>query len=551
MKKLLLAGIFSILALAPLNCALAQTASSSPDEKAVKKSSAVVIPPTDERKNADSATETAAGNASAKNHTTASTTADSTGSSSDTSTKARLEAQKNYDNGLALYNSGKLADAIVAFKESNKLKPNDPQTQYMLGMSYWKSKAYTQAVDSFKRAIKAKPEWDEAYFRLGLTYYVLGRTSQSNATYKKLLELNSSLAPKLSRIIGDPNAPAASTNVKAAPKPETATPVDTVPVSASTAVASNEKPSVSIGDGPAATITASTSSTSQPPVAAATEKPKTPGEANGSLTTATSPDPATTAATGTVTKMATGDDSPLTDIYRVGVGDVLDIRLLNSAANRSTLYSVIDGGLLDFPIAGPPIEVAGLTTKEIQVRISSELKRLAVAEQTQVAVGVRQYGSHTVVVTGLVGSPGSKVLRREAVPLYVLLAEIQPRLDAARVTIMRAAAAPQVLDLNDSAALNFIVRPGDVINLTAHQQDFYYIAGHTIGYPGQKAFQPGITLVQAILAAGGLARDGAVELSREGADGHLSTTKLNLKEIKSGKIQDPKLQPGDRVEVLH
>jgi polysaccharide export outer membrane protein len=87
--------------------------------------------------------------------------------------------------------------------------------------------------------------------------------------------------------------------------------------------------------------------------------------------------------------------------------------------------------------------------------------------------------------------------------------------------------------------------------LTARQQDFYYIAGHTIGYPGQKAFQPGITLVQAILAAGGLARDGAVELSREGADGHLTTTKLNLKEIKSGKIQDPKLQPGDRIEVLH
>jgi polysaccharide export outer membrane protein len=275
------------------------------------------------------------------------------------------------------------------------------------------------------------------------------------------------------------------------------------------------------------------------------------GEANGSSTGTASADPATTAATGTVTKTATGDDSPLTDIYRVGVGDVLDIRLLNSAANRSTLYSVIDGGLLDFPIAGPPIEVAGLTTKEIQVRISSELKRLAVADQSQVAVGVRQYGSHTVVVTGLVGSPGTKVLRREAVPLYVVLAEVQPRLDAARVIIMRAAAAPQVLDLNDSAALNFIVRPGDVINLTAHQQDFYYIAGHTIGYPGQKAFQPGITLVQAILAAGGLARDGAVELSREGANGHLSTTKLNLKEIKSGKIQDPKLQPGDRVEVLH
>jgi len=545
MKKLLFAGIFSLLALAPFNCALAQTAGSSPDVKAVEKSSAVVSSPTDDPNHSEPASE-AAGNASAKNHTTSGATAEST---SDALPKAASEAQKNYDAGLALYNSGKLAEAIDAFKESNNLKPNDAPTQYMLGMAYWKSKSYIQAVDSFKRAVKNKPDWDEAYFRLGLTYYVLGRTSQSNETYKKLLELNSNLAAKLARIIGDPNAAAAS-NVKAAPKPASPKRVEIVPVSVPAAGPANEKPSAPIGD--ATSTTASSARTLQPKVATPTEKPNaTTGDANRTTPIASSPEPAMTTAPVTLAKAPVADDLPLTDIYRVGVGDVLDVRLLNSAANHSTLYSVIDGGLLDFPIAGAPIPVAGLTTREIQARISSELKRLAVADQSQVAVGVRQYNSHTVVVTGLVGSPGTKVLRREAVPLYVLLAEIQPRLDAARVTIMRAGTAPQTLDLNDSAALNFIVCPGDVINLTARQQDFYYIAGHTIGYPGQKAFQPGITLVQAILAAGGLARDGAVELSREGVDGHLATTRLNLKEIKSGKIQDPKLQPGDRIEVLH
>jgi protein involved in polysaccharide export with SLBB domain len=235
----------------------------------------------------------------------------------------------------------------------------------------------------------------------------------------------------------------------------------------------------------------------------------------------------------------------------VGVGDVLDIRLLNSLSTHSTLYSVVDGGLIDLPIAGGAISVAGLTTSEIQARVTAQLKRLAVSDQTQVSVGVRQYGSHSIVVTGLAQSPGTKILRREAVPLYVLLAEIQPRLDAARAVVMHAGSAPQILDLSDSATLNFLVRSGDVINLTARQPDFYYISGPSISYPGQKSFQSGITLVQAILAAGGLARDGAVELSREGAEGHLTTTKLNLKEIKSGKIEDPKLQPGDRIEVLH
>jgi protein involved in polysaccharide export with SLBB domain len=534
MKKLLMASIFSMLALAPFNCTLAQTAD-SPDAKAVEKSSAVVSPMAEERQSAEPAT--ARGNATAKNDTT-----------------GGAEAKKNYDTGLALYNSGKLAEAIDAFKESNKFKPNDPHTQYMLGMSYWKSKTYIQAVDSFKRAVKSKPDWDEAYFRLGLTYYVLGRTSQSTETYKKLLDLNPTLAAKLARIVDEPNAPAASENAKAGPKSATVKPVAMVPVSAHTA-SFDAKPSPPIGDANGPATTTPTATKIEPAAVLTTEKPDaTAGDAtisNSTSTTTVSPEPTTPTAPAPAATAPVVDDSPLTDIYRVGAGDVLDIRLFNSAANHSTLYSVIDGGLLDFPLAGAPIPVAGLTTREIQARISGALKRLAVGEQTQVAVGVRQYGSHTVVATGLVGSPGTKVLRREAVPLYVLLAEIQPRLDAARVTIMRATATPQILDLNDSAALNFIVRPGDVINLTARQQDFYYIAGHTIGYPGQKAFQPGITLIQAILGAGGQARDGAVQLSREGADGHLATTKLNLKEIKSGKIEDPKLQPGDRVEVLH
>jgi protein involved in polysaccharide export with SLBB domain len=115
---------------------------------------------------------------------------------------------------------------------------------------------------------------------------------------------------------------------------------------------------------------------------------------------------------------------------------------------------------------------------------------------------------------------------------------------------MRVGEPTEVVDLSDSAALNFIVRSGDVINLTSRPQDFYYIGGH-ISYPGQKAFQPGITLVQAILAAGGSAQDNLVEISRESSDGRLATTKFSLKEIKSGKNREPKLLPGDRIEVLH
>jgi protein involved in polysaccharide export with SLBB domain len=243
-------------------------------------------------------------------------------------------------------------------------------------------------------------------------------------------------------------------------------------------------------------------------------------------------------------------DAALANVYRIGVGDILDIRLLNSVTPRSTLFTVVEGGLIDYPVAGGPILVAGLTTDEVQATVAAELKRRAVEEGARVTVGVRQYASHTVSVTGLVGHPGTRILRREAVPLYVVMADSQLRQDAGRVVVMRSGN-ETVLDLAEPAALNFLIRPGDLINVSGRPQLFYYIGGK-VNYPGQKVFQTGLTLLQAILAAGGTSRPGnnVVEISRDNGAGRLSTTKFSVKEIKAGKIPDPQLYAGDRIEIL-
>jgi polysaccharide export outer membrane protein len=239
----------------------------------------------------------------------------------------------------------------------------------------------------------------------------------------------------------------------------------------------------------------------------------------------------------------------LTEIYRVGFGDVLDIRLINSPNNKSTLFTVLPSGAIDFPVAGGAIIVAGMTAEEIQFRIAAELKKRAVEENAQVSVGVRQYASHSVIVNGLVVNPGTRYLRREAVPLYVVLAESQLRNDAGRVVIMRGGFSGQPLELSDPQTLNTIVQSGDVISVSNKPEEFYYIGGR-INFPGQKVFKPGITLLQAILAAGGVPlKENRVELSRAGTDGRLTTVRYRIKDIKGGSVEDPKLQPGDRIEI--
>jgi protein involved in polysaccharide export with SLBB domain len=237
-------------------------------------------------------------------------------------------------------------------------------------------------------------------------------------------------------------------------------------------------------------------------------------------------------------------------VYRIGVRDVLDIQLSEHSGRGSTLFTVLDGGVLEYPFAGGPIPVAGLTTIEIAAALRQRIK---IFDNPAVTVNVRDYASHAVSVNGFVAAPGTKTLRREAVPLYAILAESLVLPEAARATITRQDRAPIVVDLKDANLAATLVVPGDAIKvsgLPAGPTEFFFIGGE-IKSPGQKAFSAGLTLTQAIMASGGTSAGAGskVRVSREGSDRLLVTEEYNLRKILSGKAPDPLLQKGDRIEV--
>lgn len=235
-------------------------------------------------------------------------------------------------------------------------------------------------------------------------------------------------------------------------------------------------------------------------------------------------------------------------IYRVGVGDVLDIQINDSDGQGSTLFTVLNGGMLEYPLAGDPLKVTGMTTSEIATTLRKKIKLF---EDPPVVVNVRDYASHTVTISGFVAVPGTKTLRREAVPLYALLAESLVLPDAGRATITRAGSTIPI-DLNDSNLSATLVVPGDVIKVMGPSvaTEFFFVAGE-VKLPGQKSFHSGLTLTQAILAAGGATTNTAerVRVSRQGADGRLVTEEFNLRKIQAGKVADPLLQKDDRIEL--
>jgi len=240
-----------------------------------------------------------------------------------------------------------------------------------------------------------------------------------------------------------------------------------------------------------------------------------------------------------------GNNNLAGTMYRVGIGDVLDIRLANVSTHESTLFTVLKDGDVEYPLLSRPMIVAGLTTDEIAQRLSGEIK---VIKDARIVVSVRDFASHGVVITGLVENPGRKVLRREVMPLYAMLAEALPRPEATGVSLVRNGRETN-LTLSNNQDMATLVMSGDAIKVSAAAKQFVYLGGDVVS-GGEKEFREGMTLTQAILTAGG-ARDAKskVRIARRGANGFLANQEYSLPAITEGKAADPLLQAGDRIEL--
>lgn len=369
---------------------------------------------------------------------------------------------------------------------------------YKAGVKYGLAGLYAQAAQTLEQAVKLDPEFADAHFALGHAYFDMGDWAKAAESFERALELN----PKdfdaqdrlsFARTMLQPNGggtkpPAAKTRGQESP------------VSMATKSAT-KRPARSVGT------------------------------------------------TEVSDNKAPANDNALTQIYRIGPNDVLDVRVSDSSSSQSTLFTVTPSGLLEHPLLVEPLQVGGLTVEEVTTRIENELKRRAL--DNAVSVGVRDYASHAILVSGLVKESGTKILRREAIPLYVVVADAQPLPEAASVSVVRANSNETFeVEIAEPREMGLLVRPGDVVTLHAAVTQFLYVGGE-VKFPGEKTYRRGLTLTQAMITAGGaMEKAKEARLARDDGNGFLIVTKFKLKDIESGKVPDPVLKPGDRIMVV-
>lgn len=246
-----------------------------------------------------------------------------------------------------------------------------------------------------------------------------------------------------------------------------------------------------------------------------------------------------------------------TEIYKIGVGDVLFISLQNAPAKDSTYFTVLNDGAIDYPLAGEMVAVSGLTVEEVEDLLKEKIKLYA---NPQISVKVREHASHTITVLGLVEKAGEKYLQREAMPLFVVRAEAVVQSKANVAVIKRADSETEIIKLSDPKSDEILVFPNDIVEFKSDElfaEDasapmFYYIGGN-ISSAGQKDFHQGLTLTQAILASGGLKKETVkkVVIRRKNQAGLLSPIEFDLNSIKAGKQPDPVLRAGDTIEITN
>jgi Flp pilus assembly protein TadD len=95
--------------------------------------------------------------------------------------------------GWAYTLQGKFGDAVAAFQEAVKLSPTDPQAWSNLGRALSGQGHDEEAVVAYQKAIELRPGYAEAYYNLGVSYAQQGKHIDALEALKRAIKLNPEL----------------------------------------------------------------------------------------------------------------------------------------------------------------------------------------------------------------------------------------------------------------------------------------------------------------------------------------------------------------------
>jgi polysaccharide export outer membrane protein len=253
--------------------------------------------------------------------------------------------------------------------------------------------------------------------------------------------------------------------------------------------------------------------------------------------------------------------------YRIGAGDVLDIRIMNRPQLSRDAVRVDGSGMIRMPLIEGEIQAACKSEGELATEISR--RYLKYYRNPQVDVFLKEYHAREVALIGAVNEQGRYQMQRR-LRLLELLSFAKGPSDKAGQTI-NIVRGPRTdicghdaeatsdqgsfisLRLNDTLRgeekANPYVESGDIVTIPEAEQ--IYVIGNVYS-PKSLPLKEPITVSRAIAMAGGPLRDSKtdrIHIVRQQPGGEKSEIYVNLTAIARKRAEDIILQPNDIVEV--
>lgn len=277
-----------------------------------------------------------------------------------------------------------------------------------------------------------------------------------------------------------------------------------------------------------------------------------------------------TVASRAVTTQALATSGATTDAddrYRIGPGDVLDIRILNRPNLSRESVRVEGNGMIRMPLIDAEIPAACQTEGELAKEIAS--RYLKFYRNPQVDVFIKEYHSRQVAIIGAVNDQSRFELQRRVRLLELLTYAKGPSPKAGQtinvvhspqVWACKKANADEVASAFSSYKLsetllglpnaNPYLEPGDIVTLP--EADQAYVVGNVFS-PQTIPLKEPISISRAIAMAGGVKQDTKKDKIRVLRQEPGTTTKkeiiVNLSAIEKKRAEDIALMPNDIVEV--
>jgi polysaccharide biosynthesis/export protein len=255
------------------------------------------------------------------------------------------------------------------------------------------------------------------------------------------------------------------------------------------------------------------------------------------------------------------------DRYRIGVGDVLDIRIYNRPQLSREAVRVEGSGMIRMPLIDTEIQAACLTEGELAKEISTRYAKYY--KNLQVDVFIKGYHSRQVAIIGAVNDQSRFELQRRVRLLEILTYAKGPSPRAGQtiniVHSTMSSPCKKVDDTDASAAFtsyklsdvlqgdpksNPYLEAGDIVTLP--EADQVYVVGNVF-MPLTIALKEPITLTRAIAMAGGLKQDTKKDkirvLRQEPGTTIRKEITVDLSAIEKKRSEDLALLPNDIIDV--